>query len=259
MADQEIFEAKILPSSFPPRLPGNKLALRYKIKSSDLNQTSSWSPIYYLDAPSVISTTAQLTAGTSTFNLTWKDENFASQYDIFASFSVDLESFSANIRSVGTTKYIYFTNANVIEHLEKFSVGSIIDVGGISTALNGAAMAVTAVNTSTSPYYIQYTGDSSNSLSNTSATSGFFIFADDAGENPKPSILESGYEFVGTYTAPSGNSSTVIKSFQFGPRINSGDATKTSNRAHALVQVAGSEKTPDLSLAIAETTRVSLI
>lgn len=272
MANEEIVEAVILPLDMPPRLPGNKLAVRYRVKSVDFNQISTWSPVYYLDAPMVLakqdyignassvstSTTAELTAtGTSTFTVNWKDENVVSQYDIFASFSIDLESFTATIRSVGTTKYIYFTDADVIQHLEKFSVGSIIDVGSLNAALNGAAMAVTAVNISTSPYYIQYTGDSSNTLANTAATAGFIIFADDAGENAKPSILESGYEFVGTYTST--GSSSLTKSFQFGPRINTNDTTKTSKRAHALIQVAGSTKTPDLSLAIAETARVGLI
>ncbi len=66
MAEQEIFEAKIATSSFPPRLPGNKLALRYKVKSSDLNQSTPWSPVYYIDGPTRVNATSNTINGSTT-------------------------------------------------------------------------------------------------------------------------------------------------------------------------------------------------
>ena len=50
---EDIQEAVVLSRNLPPRLPGNKVALRYRIKSDDVNQISNWSIIHYIDGPQI--------------------------------------------------------------------------------------------------------------------------------------------------------------------------------------------------------------
>ena len=50
---EDIQEATVLSRNLPPRLPGNKVALRYRIKSDDVNQISNWSIIHYIDGPQI--------------------------------------------------------------------------------------------------------------------------------------------------------------------------------------------------------------
>jgi hypothetical protein len=256
MADQEIFEAKISTTSFPPRLPGNKLALRYKVKSSDLNQTTTWSPIYYIDGPTRLQATTNsidnLTA--SKFVVDWVDDN-ASSYDLFVSYSIDLSSYTGTVNSVGTTKTIFFTSGFIPEELKNFEVGDLIDVAGVANALNGTAteggadMKITELNLTTSPYYIRYIGDSSNTTANTAISTGYFATANLA----SPEQRSRQYRYLSTYPLTGEGE----KTYTFQSAINQ-TGTLRYGTAAVIIQLEGTKKVLDTSLEIAKTARVAL-
>lgn len=256
MADQEIFEAKISTASFPPRLPGNKLALRYKVKSSDLNQTTQWSPVYYINGPTRLqATTNSIDNLTATkFVVDWVDDN-VSGYDLFVSYSIDLSTYTGTVNSVGTTKTIYFTSEFIPEELKNFKVGDLIDVAGVANALNGTAteggadMKVTELNLTTSPYYIRYIGDSSNTTANTSISTGYFATANLA----SPEQRYRQYRYLATYPLTGEGE----KTYTFQSAITQNGVLRYQTAA-AIIQIEGTSKVLDSSLQIAKTTRVSL-
>ncbi len=258
MADQEIFEIKIPPTSFPPRLPGNKLALRYRLNSKDLSQSSPWSTIYYIDGPVRSNATSNsLANATATkFEVDWSDTNITN-YDIFFTKYTDLADYNANIRSQGTTKTIYFlasqsSSAFIPTELKNYRVGDLIDVVTVDTALNGTDMVVTEINTTTSPYYIRYTGDSSNTLNNTAATSGYFGIGTSATFEQE----FRQYQFLTTYLG----TGEIEKSYRFKivPPTVSINTAAVYNRAKVIVQIEGVEKNLDTELEIARTSRAEL-
>ncbi len=258
MASQEIFEAKISTVSFPPRLPGNKLALRYKVKSSDLNQSTAWSPVYYIDGPTKTNaTTNSLTAATATkFEMQWSDSN-TSNYDLFVSTYTDIADYNATINSVTTTKTIYFlaataSSAFIPQELAKFSVGDLIDVVSINNALDGVNMTITEINTTSTPYYIRYTGDSSNTLSNTAVTAGYF------GIGTNASIRQQSTQYSLLTTYPGTGETQKSYTFKVVPPTVSINSAAIYNRVKVIVQLEGVEKKLDTALEIARTPRVEI-
>ncbi len=256
---EEIQETTILSRNLPPRLPGNKLALRYKIQSTNTGESSSWSTVYYISAPTVITTNtvAKLTAtDAESYSFQWTDENPVDEYDVFVAASIDCENFTLNRRSVGTTKYLYATTSNVLiaNEFNRFYVGAKIDVRDISSALDGLELVVANVNTSTSPYFIEFIGDSSNNVSNAATTSGGFHLSPISATNPATADMLSKYEYVGTALV-TGSSKTFL--YQSTRRIVSSSsinisesvltsnvATITTSTAHGLstgttVQISG--------------------
>ena len=249
MASQEIFEAQISTTSFPPRLPGNKLALRYKVKSSDLNQTTQWSPIYYINGPTRVNATSNTINGSGTkITIDWADTNLCN-YDLFVSYPIELVMYPAQIRSDADLKTIYFLasqaqSAFIPQELASFKVGDKIDVVNVNNALNGVDMSVTEINTTSTPYYIKYTGDSSNSLSNTNTTSGYFGIAANATseQNSRHYGYLTKYPLTGekekTYTFQSAISKNGVSRYEI---------------VKAIVQIEGVYKSIDSSLQIAKT------
>lgn len=211
---EDIQETTILARNFPPRLPGNKLALQYRIESPSA-EVSNWSPVYYLSAPTVITnnTISTLTAtDAESYSFQWTDDNPVDEYDVFVAASIDCENFTLNRRSVGTTKYLYATTSNVLiaNEFNRFYVDAKIDVKNISSALNGDELVVTEVNTSTSPYYIKFTGDSSDTLGNTETTSGGFYLSPISVTNPATTTMLSKYEYVGTAFVTNSDDKTFL-------------------------------------------------
>lgn len=250
MASQEIFEAQISTTSFPPRLPGNKLALRYKVKSSDLNQTTQWSPIYYIDGPTRVNATSNAINGLSNSKITidWADTNLCN-YDLFVSYPIELAMYPAQIRSDADLKTIYFLAAQaqsafIPQELANFKVGDKIDVVDVRGELNGNDMSVTEINITSTPYYIKYTGDSSNSLSNTNTTSGYFGIAANATseQNSRHYGYLTKYPLTGekekTYTFQSAISKNGVSRYEI---------------VKAIVQIEGVYKSIDPSLQIVKT------
>jgi hypothetical protein len=253
LAGQEIFETKIYSTSFPPRLPGNKLALRYRVKSSDLNQATTWSPVYYIDGPAKINaTTNALAAATATkFEMDWSDTNIGN-YDLFVVTYTDIADYNATINSVTTTKTIYFlaatsSSAFIPQELANFRVGDLIDVFSVNAALDGVNMTVTEINTTSTPYYIRYTGDSSNTLGNTAVTSGYFGI----GTSATLEQQSRQYNLLTTYLG----TGEIEKSYRFKlvPPTVSGNAAAIYNRIKVIVQLEGIEKKLDSALEIART------
>jgi hypothetical protein len=73
----------------PPLTPDGKYLIRYRIISNDRNRTSHWSPIYTLNATSLIKTvTANIEVTPSDIIATWGDANKAALYDIFVSYKI---------------------------------------------------------------------------------------------------------------------------------------------------------------------------
>lgn len=250
MASQEIFEAKILATSFPPRLPGNKLALRYKVKSSDLSQTTQWSPVYYINGPNATPASANAVVGATAtkFDIEWKDDNLFN-YDLFVTYYIDIADYNARINSVTTTKTIYFLTADassafIPQELANYTVGDLIDVVDVNAALNGVNMTVTEVNITSTPYYIRYTGDSSNSLGNTSATSGYFGIA--ANASAEQEFRQ--YEYLNTYF----RTGELEKTYRFKTKIPF-KGSGLYNRTRVIVQIEGINKNTDPELDIAKT------
>lgn len=256
MADQEIFEAQISTASFPPRLPGNKLALRYKVKSSDLNQTTTWSPIYYIDGPTRIQAISNSIDNLTTtkFVVDWVDDNVSS-YDLFVSYSIDISTYNITANSVGTTKTFYFTSEFIPAELKNFQVGDRIDVVGVGAAFNGIAteggtdMVISELNLTTSPYYVRYTGDSSNTTANTAGTAGYFATANLA----SPSQRYRQYRYLSTYPLTGEGE----KTYTFQSAITENGILRYGTAA-VIIQLEGTKKVLDTSLEIAKTTRVAL-
>jgi hypothetical protein len=78
---------------FPPLSPNGEYLLRYRIISEDKNRTSHWSPIYKLDASTLIEEVSgglQISESSSTLAITaiWEASPIASSYDIFISFGI---------------------------------------------------------------------------------------------------------------------------------------------------------------------------
>jgi hypothetical protein len=249
LADQEIFETKIYSTSFPPRLPGNKLALRYRVKSSDLNQATTWSPVYYIDGPNATAASANALVGATAtkFDLEWTDPN-VSNYDLFVTYYIDIADYNARINSVGTTKTIFFLTAEasssfIPQELENYKVGDLIDVISISSALDGSNMTVTEINTTSTPYYIRYTGDSSNTLANTNVSSGYFGI----GSSVTLEQESRQYQYIATYSW----TEELEKSYRFKKVPFKGSGVY--NRARAIVQLEGIKKNIDPALQIAKT------
>jgi len=249
VAEQEIFEAKIATSSFPPRLSGNKLALRYKVNSSDLNQSTPWSPVYYIDGPTRVNATANTINGSGTkITIDWKDTNVCN-YDLFVSYPIELAMYPARINSVGFVKTIYFLSAEaqsafIPEELANFKVGDLIDVVSINNSLNGVDMTVTNVNLATSPYYIQYTGDSSNSTANTTETGGYFGIAANATSEQN----SRHYGYLAKYPL----TGEEEKTYTFQSAISKNGVSRYGI-VKAIVQIEGVDKSIDPSLQIANT------
>lgn len=260
MAGQEIFEAQISTASFPPRLPGNKLALRYKVKSLDLNQTTQWSPVYYIDGPTIANTVSN-TAISSTltkldsdsFTIKWKDPNVVKEYDVFAAFSIDCDDFTVTRRSVLFDKYLYSSDTLFRDEISTLYVGAKIDAVGISSAINGSELVVQEIQTVTAPYYIRFTGDSSDNLANTTPTPGYIILSKTSITHPRTSQSITPYQYVAT--VPRTGEANIF-SFQ---AKKVGTAGKQSERAQVFIQVACSNKTADTSLFIVESNIASLV
>jgi hypothetical protein len=73
----------------PPLTPDGKYLIRYRIISNDRNRTSHWSPIYTLNATSLIKTvTSNIEVTPSDIIVTWGDANKAALYDIFVSYKI---------------------------------------------------------------------------------------------------------------------------------------------------------------------------
>ena len=254
MASQEIFEAQISTTSFPPRLPGNKLALRYKVKSSDLNQTTQWSPIYYIDGPTRVNATSNTINGSTTaksgtkITVDWEDEN-KSAYDLFVSYPIDIRLYPATINSNGYAKTIYFLAAQaqsafIPQELANFKVGDLIDVVDVNNSLNGVGMPVTAINLTTSPYSITYTGDSSNNLANTNVTTGYFGIEANATSEQK----SRHFKHLAIYPF----TEEKEKSHVFSSEISKNGTTRYQT-VKTIVQIQGIDKSIDSSLEIAKT------
>lgn len=341
MADSETLqESVILSRNLPPRLPGNKIALRYRIKLNDESQSSNWSTVYYIDGPQIDSdgiepanqvggvisassltsnvatittttahglstgdyvnifgrtsyngiyqitntgsttftyslTSSNVTSNTTDggyafivnhtdttishviadakdsvagFSLRWTDANPLAEYDIFVYNGIQIGAIpgGVNVASSGTTKTIYFNDGIVPQN---FSVGDYIDVV-IRAELTADAVQVTGISSNSAPYYIQYTGDSSNTLANTAATTGFIGLTD----SPlyKKSVDQVPYEYLGTYVS-SGDSKE--KTVFFAYKQNS-QKTVTYDTPRVLVQAAGSKRIADPLLKVVETQRV---
>jgi hypothetical protein len=76
---------------FPPLSPNGEYLLRYRIISEDKNRTSHWSPIYKLDASTLIEdVSGGLQMPDSSLGITaiWEESPIASSYDIFVSFGI---------------------------------------------------------------------------------------------------------------------------------------------------------------------------
>ncbi len=76
---------------FPPLSPDGEYLLRYRIISEDKNRTSHWSPIYKLDASTLIEQVSggfQMSDGSSAVTAIWEESAIASSYDIFVSFGI---------------------------------------------------------------------------------------------------------------------------------------------------------------------------
>lgn len=256
MAGQEIFEAQISTTSFPPRLPGNKLALRYKVKSSDLNQSTTWSPIYYIDGPTRLQATVKSIDNLTTtkFVVDWVDDNVSS-YDLFVSYSIDLSTYNATDSSVGNVKTFSFTSEFIPEELKNFKVGDRIDVVGVGAAYDGIAteggtdMVITAIDLeSPSPYSITFTGDSSNSASGTK-TAGYFATANLA----SPEQRYRQYRYLATYPLTGEGE----KTYTFQSAITQ-NGTLRYKTAAVIIQLEGTKKVLDTSLQIAKTDRIAL-
>jgi hypothetical protein len=79
----------ITKKELPPLTPNGEYLIRYRIISEDKNRTSHWSPIYTLDATSLIKTvTANIEVTPSDIIVTWGDVNKAALYDIFVSYKI---------------------------------------------------------------------------------------------------------------------------------------------------------------------------
>lgn len=261
---EDIQETTILSRNLPPRLPGNKLALQYRVESSG-GDVSNWSPVYYLSAPTVITANAvsTLTAtDAESYSIQWTDQNPSDEYDIFVAFSVDCENFTLNRRSQGTVKTLYATTSNTLiaNEFNRFFVGAKIDVTGISTAFNGSELEVTEINTTTSPYYIRFTGDSSDTVSNTATTAGGFCLSEISTTNPITKAMLSKYEYVGTAFVTGSDKKTFL--YQGTREIVSGATTTEffkSYRSLALIQISCSTKIADSLLFVVGSSRTSLI
>jgi hypothetical protein len=338
---EDIQEAIVLSRNLPPRLPGNKVALRYRIKSDDVNQISNWSIVHYIDGPQIdgdcllpenivggqisesvlsnrvatITTTSahglsnndyvniwnragysgiyqvsnttatsftmqinsaniasNLTDGGNVFavnhtdttirnkieiaannesTLEWSDKNPINEYDIFIYKGVEIADISGTVQvnSVATTKTIYFPAA-ALQTISQFNVGDRVEVALVNAALNQTLVTLTAVEKTTAPYFIRYTGTNSSTLVNTTVTTGFIgLSADPLYRKPVDLVP---YEYVGTYVATGSGYGKKISL----PRYRNQSESVTYDDFRILVQASGSTKTPDPALRIIETQRV---
>lgn len=255
MAGQEIFEAQISTTSFPPRLPGNKFALRYKVKSSDLNQSTTWSSIYYIDGPGITpATTNAISAATATkYEIEWSDTNICN-YDLFVTYYIDFVYYPVTINSVGFDKTLYFLEANassakIPDELANFRVGDTIDVVGLNSVVDGVNMPITNINLTIPPYSVTFTGDSSNQTANTADNSGYFGTAESASADQN----SRQHQYLTTYSS---NGETA-KSYIFKSPMNKIN-TADYGRAKVIIQAQGINKVVDPSLEIAKTAIGSL-
>lgn len=138
----EYKKVKIPLSSLPPADSDNKYLIRYRIISSDKNQTSAWSPLYSVDGLPISQVESKLVLSSGTLTAIWGDENNRPKYDIFLKIDFDIQKASLT-NNVAT---IHVKNDHTL------SVGDEISVSGVGTPFDGGPYIITAKTTSTVSY-----------------------------------------------------------------------------------------------------------
>ena len=118
MVDKGIKKIKILKKNLPPVNSENKHVLRYRVVSDDLNRTSAWSKIYYVDSVPINGLTAEITKNAvtvspvaGTISVRTADFYGRAKLDIFIKYGSNSYSYhgttNETILSGGTTTTTY--------------------------------------------------------------------------------------------------------------------------------------------------------
>lgn len=144
----EYKKVKIPLSNTPPVDSDNKYLIRYRLISSDKNQTSAWSPLYSVDGPTIVQVESKLVLSSGTLTAIWGDENNRPRYDIFTQIDFDVQKAS-------------LTNNVVTLHTKNnhtLVVGDEIYVSNVGASFNGGPYTITAKTSST----VSYTKNATN-------------------------------------------------------------------------------------------------
>lgn len=240
----------------------NTTAFQVNIVYSNIaSNTTNFGAVFRVNhTDTSITANASYKSNTASYQLYWTDNNPTEFYDIFVYKGIEIGDIigTVNARSVDTTKTIYFPTGYG-SLISQFSVGDYIDVAGVAIPLNGAAnanaaseMIITQVSSdeNSPPLFIRYTGDSTDTLVNTAVTSGFIGFTDNA--DIRPPITRVPYEYLFTYQSTGSES---FKSYTSEILTNSLSGVQYTN-SRFLIQVAGSNRSIDTALRVAETRRI---
>jgi hypothetical protein len=165
MADSGIKKSTILKSNLPPVTSDNKYAIRYRIVSDDRNRSSHWSPIYYINAETVVPGTGDVQVVGNSIMSTWGDQAQRPSYDVFAKFNFEVshKEISSNVAKM-------YTN-----NLSDIAVGSTILVE-VSDAIFDGTHTVTAIDTVAKTISFAKTNDNIAKTGATGVISNNFVY-----------------------------------------------------------------------------------
>jgi hypothetical protein len=125
MVDKGIKKVTILKKDLPPVNSQNKHVLRYRVVSEDLNRTSAWSKVYYVDSVPLNGLTASVTKNAvtvspvaGTISVTTADYRGRGKLDIFIKYGSDPYSYHGTTNQttfsgdVATTTYTFSNTAS---------------------------------------------------------------------------------------------------------------------------------------------------
>lgn len=164
MADGIIKKARILNSNLPTILSEiNGYLIRYRVKSSDQNRVSHWSPFIFID-PEYLYLPGKLenNSGNQILNLSWDAVKVLKPYE--TKTDITNRSLTSNIATITTSSAHYM------------NVGDYVTVSNVSSIFNGTYVisAVTTTPTHTFSYY-KDNGDVTSGATSGSYTKNYII------------------------------------------------------------------------------------
>ena len=157
MADEGIKKARLANSLLPPMLSDlNGYVVRYRIKSSDQNRISHWSPFTLIQPEyTFVKKSIQHTNSNQIFNITWDSIPILKSYE--SSNTITHKSITSKLATIKTSSAHYI------------KVGDYVTVSNVDSIFNGTHI-VTAVTTTPNHTFSFYKDNTDITLASTSGT-----------------------------------------------------------------------------------------
>jgi hypothetical protein len=143
MANEIIKKARVLHANLPPILSDlNGYLVRYRVKSSDQNRTSHWSPFILIEPEyTFVPGSIKHTSASQIFNAIWDSVAVIKSYDSYS--TITNKSLTDDIATITTSSAHYM------------NVGDYVTISGVDSTFNGTHIitAVTTTPTHTFSFY----------------------------------------------------------------------------------------------------------